>query len=465
MEQPRSYVPPLSAAELIHRYSEGERRFTAVNLPGAAFPAGTCLRQIELPAAALAGSTLAGCDLTGADLSDADLSAANAVGATFTNATLSGAQLSRARATRAVFRGARMHRADLTDANMELADLSDVMAGMTEVSFTNFHGAVMRRADLSGAKGAEPQFVNADLRRADLRTCVLARPAFLSANLTRAKLDQAVFKGGDLRDIRARRASFRDATFDGVVLHGADFEEGDLRGLRGAVLDECRTRGTRFDPVRARDTLTPRVPRWLVLRAAYTGGRLAFHLMLLTGFLIPLVSKSMLWSMVNEVQPGIATQVGEFGGHIELLRTRILADSAVPGFNLLPPAARDTVKIILKRVVDSLASDALRRATPCLASQCDTVRVWQLVTNQREGGWEFGLTITLIVYNLARAYLTYRVAPLRDAELYVGVSPAFDEYRSYWRVHLIFTGLLLVAVTYFIWKSAHAVLSIVVVPT
>ena len=47
-----------------------------------------------------------------------------------------------------------------------------------------------------------------------------------------------------------------------------------------------------------------------------------------------------------------------------------------------------------------------------------------------------------------RAFLTYRVGPLRDEEERSGVSPAWDDYRPLWRLHQVTSPVLVVSVLF-----------------
>lgn len=73
-------------------------------------------------------------------------------------------------------------------------------------------------------------------------------------------------------------------------------------------------------------------------------------------------------------------------------------------------------------------------------------RVLSLVLATDEGWFVASFSVVLLLYNLARAVLTYFVGPLRDDEERVGVSPAWADYGWLWRVHQVTSPVLVVSV-------------------
>ena len=89
---------------------------------------------------------------------------------------------------------------------------------------------------------------------------------------------------------------------------------------------------------------------------------------------------------------------------------------------------------------------ALVSTLPALAAECDKYEVWQLLLGI-DKGWRFCvLASLLLLYNLCRALLTWKLGPLRDEEERSFYSPALDDYRWLYRVHRVVQFLLAVAV-------------------
>ena len=79
--------------------------------------------------------------------------------------------------------------------------------------------------------------------------------------------------------------------------------------------------------------------------------------------------------------------------------------------------------------------------------------IWKVALGVHQGGWEVWsgalLFVLLLIYNVARFWLTLQVAPLRDAEERSGVTPALVDYvhlYETWHRPLAILGTLAVAV-------------------
>lgn len=155
--------------------------------------------------------------------------------------------------------GALLYGADLTEACLDYAVL--FTADLREANLTR---TSLVRADLRGANLRGTQLFEADLTGADLRegsvmssgplpqghTAAMASPAtrgghtdFRGANLTAAKLSGAVaiatdFKDANLKGAKLVRANLREANLSGANLQGADMSLADLRAasLKNAIL-------------------------------------------------------------------------------------------------------------------------------------------------------------------------------------------------------------------------------------
>lgn len=329
----------------------------------------------------------------------------------------------------------------------------------------------------------ERSFSNAQLEEAGLRKAELAHADLRDASLRSAVLCRANLTGADLRGAKLWSANLTGATFEqarlspDTVLQRADLTGVDLSNVHGEpLLDLTVIRDTRFPatsgrwqrllhrvtgaysvrgalaralkrgkdrPALAGRPEPPVTPRWVLLRRTYTGTRFAWLFLLTALFLLPLGLRTAFWVGVNHSQATASPALAEAADALAALETR-LAES-------LPRQADSAVGRQTERLRGLL--------TPCLAAHCDTVSVMRslLRVGDRPTGvaallGRYGpsaLLGALLLFNLARGWLTYRVGGLRDVELESGVSPAVGEYRALWRAHVAVRMLQIVAIAAF----------------
>ena len=130
-------------------------------------------------------AVLSGADLRGADLHYAVLSGANLL-----NAVLRGADLHRA-----VLSGADLRGADLRDADLSEADLRDADLRGADLHKADLRNANLRNANLSGAYLLNADLRGADFRGANLRNADLSEADLCGANLCGANLNRANLSG------------------------------------------------------------------------------------------------------------------------------------------------------------------------------------------------------------------------------------------------------------------------------
>ena len=229
-------------------------------------------------------------------------------------------------------------------------------------------GADLRFAALPGANLRHADLVGADLSGADLR----------GADLTEAHLAGADLSHADLHDAR---------------LSEADLEGANLWQARGAVFDTTCLRSARLSP-RAADP-------WSTLRRSYTGPKLLFNLLFLVAFILPYAARTAYWVGVNQSQQGWAKAAGELERAADDLRL-----AGDPN----------------QKVVASL-SRRLGSVSPCLAEVCEERQVVSVLLGFDKGTGFGLLVLALLLYNAARAVLTFFVAPLREEEERSGYTP------------------------------------------
>lgn len=335
-------------------------------------------------------------------------------------ADLSGSKLEHLRAA-----GAKLSGANLNDANLSLASFPDADLRGASLSRAQLLGANLSKANLSGAMMARADCSNANFFETDLSDANLA-----FANLTEAGLLLTDFSGADLKR--------------------TDFSKTSLLAATGYVLDSCRL-------VEAQLPFQPRDP-WGKLKLRYTGLRAVAHLLALGIFLLPFLAKTLFWSATNAGQSQLlqatlqAEQLAlaledrsrDLDARIDAQADALPVDVPRPG-SLTDRAAR--IRAILSNV------------QPCLSANCRELPVWKLVLGLDQG-WTFGLlTGLLILYNIARGFLTFGVSRVRqaEAESRTHASPAKSDYWRLWQahryvVHPLFLGAMLAfAFNAYVW--------------
>ncbi len=229
-----------------------------------------------------------------------------------------------------------------------------------------------------------PDLQGADLTGIELRGVDLHGANLQGAYLTKANLQEANFAFADLRKSSLRAASLQKANLyfanlQECSLRAANLHEANLLQAKNLILDSSFVRHARFD-VHARDP-------WSILRRKYTGPSLMFNLLFLLAFLVPYVVKVLFWASVNRLQSYT---------EVVFLEQENLT------------------------VVDSKAATNLSR---CLADDCESITVLELVLGFDKGLLFWVFPIMLITYNLLKGWLTWKVAPMRDEEERSGYVP------------------------------------------
>ncbi len=139
--------------------------------------------------------------------------------------------LSHANLSRADLGGADLRRANLSRADLSFADLSQ--AALFD---TNLSGAHLYKANLSGA-----HLSAADLYKANLSSTNLSAATFSHANLSGADLSGADLSGADLRRANLSGANLSSADLSSTTVEWTQFDNLDLRTVRGLETVEHRS--------------------------------------------------------------------------------------------------------------------------------------------------------------------------------------------------------------------------------
>ena len=283
---------------------------------------------------------------------------------------------------------------DLSDAKLSGKNLNDAILTNVDLTSadlrkTNFYksdlrGAILKSADLREANLVDANLYAADLTEANLQGAHLSSNGtnLKYANLSSATLVKLELNGSDLTEAKLVAADLSEANLSNANLSKADLSEAKLHGT---ILTGADLRGTKrvyFDETyitgvrfdaNAKDA-------WSVLRRIYTGPAMLWTTLALIAAITPYIAKLLFWVSVNRFQ--------DFSEDID-----------------------------------------------CQLHDC--YQVWQLVLGLDRGGFYWTVPSILIFYNMVRAYITYKVIPMREEEERSGFSPKLYGLTGYRHVFLI----------------------------
>jgi uncharacterized protein YjbI with pentapeptide repeats len=389
-------------------------KLSNVDLSSASLDHLTLDRCSDLPdtfklAKGLITARLVDCTFTGADLSGANLSHVDLAGCSFASADFSDADLSDSNLSGTTLTGAKFLRTRLKSANLQ----NTVFAGSTlklavDLPEIKWRGANLSNCDLSGMNLVKFNLSGVTARNADFSNCNLE-----NADLSKALLNAASFKSANLRY----------TTWQDAVLNAADFEGADLRYAKNIWFDQNNLYTARLSP-KGGDA-------WTQLRREYSGSRLAFHMLILVAFFLPYVIRAAAWTQVNNAQLAHAAALQEIQSDPSKRRAMEAATAIFPE---------------LSQVATS----------KCLAPKCKEWRIWELLLARDAIWYSQVLAWLLIVYNLARFYLTWQVGPLRDDEDRTYVTPARSDYLALFGAHRLVQVVFYVSIVSFAFHAYDA---------
>jgi uncharacterized protein YjbI with pentapeptide repeats len=442
--------PCLAAGTFIHC------AFDKISVSGVSF-VGTSLQKCTLENSQFVecifeGLDLHDCHFAGSEFTRTNLKSSNLpdtlIAVAFKQADLTGASLPK-KLRDLNMEGVVLERVDLSSVDLSKTNLSGARLSTAQVSGADFSGAILDRAVLRDLDLSDCQLGDATLREAHLERAVLPKsmkkavftgailtdavlPEDLSdldltgATLTNVRLDRRNLRGANLSHADLSGAQLAEADLTGAILTNANLTGADLRKAKKIVLDSTQIRNTHFSPHTDN--------RWLALRRDYTGTRFITHLMLLLLFVLPYAIEAATWVNVGRIEARIQAEAEK-----------------------LQAAAMELRSNGQTRIADLL--DSLASSVPCPEGECDTRRVWELLLGlHRIGVADHTVAVSigfvLILYNVCRGILTFRVGPLREEEERSGYSPALkglDGYAWLWVPHLIVKTLTYIAIAYFLF--------------
>lgn len=273
-------------------------------------------------------------------------------------------------------------KADLQDANLTSGNLEGTNLSGASLDRANLKAANLQNTNLSGTRFTEANLTSANLTNATLHNAGLADAKLIGAKLANADLFKAYIANAHLEEADLRNSNMTGADLRGAVLYRANLENAKIHSanLTQTNLTEARLdrallssssnylfnhtsiKGTRGGQSHLHDP-------WSVLRRKYTGPSMTWTVMALLVACIPYITKALYWSAVNNYQNW--TQGNYSEGNFEMFR------------------------------------------------------VFEVILGFEKGFYFSIIPLMLLIYNLLRGYITYRVAPMRDEEERSGFTPGW----------------------------------------
>jgi uncharacterized protein YjbI with pentapeptide repeats len=155
--------------------------------------------------------------------------------ANFREADLSKANLEKARLSLSDFTFAKLHEANLRNANLIKANLRDVALNKADLTGANLGLTVFRWANLNETRLINSNLYQSDLRHTnlcntDLSEADLSKADLSKADLSKAKLSRAILDNANINEAKLTYADLEEANLRGVQALGADFTSANLTG-------------------------------------------------------------------------------------------------------------------------------------------------------------------------------------------------------------------------------------------
>ena len=248
------------------------------------------------------------------------------------------------------------------------------------------------------------------------------------------------------------------AKLEGAVLDRAKLTNANLTDCQGLRFDDSRILHARLTSrpgnffnrnLNPWFIYSPVTDPWSELRRAYTGPNFLLTLLALIAFLLPYMFQIATWRSINIAQDLMQSTLIQLEQDYQTLLEQEVIGPAEAG--------------ILAGTLESL-----KGVDTCLAAECQSYRIWQLLIGWNRG-WQFVfLALAIIGYNMLRFYLTQAVAGFREEEERSGYTPALKEYYSPnrfglspTRLHVVLKVLFLVALFAFIWNLIDVLSTVV----
>jgi len=251
----------------------------------------------------------------------------------------------------------------------------------------SIRGWDLRRVDLSNAILRKSTITRSNLSHAILWSCDISKSSVSESLFIESSCFNVNFCHTNLSTSSFKRANLKHSRMNYTRLCGSDLDRAVLTNVSGLLfdynsIDKILIEGNSKDP-------------WSILRRTYTGPKYILNIILLIAFLLPFIGKAAYLTALSATQQSLI----EISSSIEESTKEIEAISSV-----------------LQQSISHIQT-----------SQEQTLAVAVLL------GWTDGIFTTLLIavvilYNLFRAYLTFKVSSLREAEDRSKVSPTINQY-------------------------------------
>jgi uncharacterized protein YjbI with pentapeptide repeats len=266
-----------------------------------------------------------------------------------------------------------------------------------------FSGAILERTDFGSSSLTNCTFSSCETMRGmvlrEARDSKFEFVAFSGCNLHERRFENCSFRRVGFDDARLECLDFINCTFDAcnfsnaqniayVDFHGGrltdcNLQSADFATCQNFVLDGTDVRGLRL-PVRSSD-------RWSQLVRSCTGANMLFNLLFLGAFFSPFILKGV----------GLTAL-----GHLEV---RLMERSS-----LVTAKLSGTANAAIPSLVQI-----------CEIIHCKPVPVWRALLGAETNIWVWAVGIVLLVYNAIRAFLTWRIAPMKEEQQTSGNPPVY----------------------------------------
>ena len=227
----------------------------------------------------------------------------------------------------------------------------------------------------------------------EYRDCYFSSVRFLGSELSHLTFKRCEFDFCFFRGVK----TIRFVDFGGARVKGCDLTDVDIQfGCGGFVLDNTA------DP-------RMRLPTWSddpwsqLVRSATREPYLLFNFLFLAAFFTPFIVKGLGLIALSHLEARLSE------------RLAVIASKAAEYPSLVE----------IQKALD-----------PCATFRCEPVSVWRVLLGHDVSWWVFGIGMALLAYNVARALLTWRIAPLKQEEEVSGRCPYFLPRTQLWEAVL-----------------------------
>lgn len=296
-------------------------------------------------------------------------------------------------------------------------------------------------------------FSDIDLSGMDFTGALLPSSNFKRAKLNRVSFQDAKLSDCDFTESEVNAVNFSYADLSSVIfgnvdlttakLSGADLTKANLRSAKNFILDDNYTDRTKF-PVIANDP-------WSKLRGSYSGPMFLLNMILLITFLTVYGGKVAFWYGINQAQQEILDVQKNINAVLKNYEAEIQNKESQDGA-LIIEAKLSVLKEVRYKITP------ITNLGLCLQPEqkCRTQSVFFAVIQWGYPWFPAILAMALIVYNMFRSFLTYRISILRDNEDKSQFSPSYNSYKRLFFLHkYLLTPLVFVSVASITYHSVR----------